>query len=156
MNKQEALRQAIQNEIKSRNLYSMLAGVFKSSDAESAFESLATLERAHEKKLTDLFVREYPSADLAVDQQAYPTFKSGKGLKDPVEIIRFAITKEEQSHDRYLELIEMADDPDVKVMFHAFAEEETHHKEMLETEITRIQGNMTWFDTSELHGFMEG
>jgi rubrerythrin len=155
MNKQDALRQAIQNEIKSRNLYSMLAGVFRSSDAESTFRSLSALERGHEAKLTALFLREYPGVDPGLDANALPTFHSSKGLKDPVEIIRFAMEKESESHRNYLELHDIAEDHDVKILFRAMAVEETHHRDILETEITRIQGNMTWFDPSELHGFME-
>jgi rubrerythrin len=89
-----------------------------------------------------------PEPELDVDLRSI-------NLKDPKEVLDFAITREELAQSIYLDLAESSDDEDLKALFGRFAEEEDQHKTILLTEIQRIQGALEWYDPSELGGMME-
>jgi rubrerythrin len=53
------------------------------------------------------------------------------------DILEFAVTKEEASHQFYLDMAQIADDEEVADLFLNFAREELKHKELLELEIMK-------------------
>lgn len=53
------------------------------------------------------------------------------GFKTFAEVIDFAVMREEESHQFYLDLAEKTTDPFLKPLFAEFAKEELKHKQML-------------------------
>jgi rubrerythrin len=154
MNRKEAYQMAIQNEILSQNLYEALAKGFKNPDSSSLFIELITLENIHEDKLRIAFHQEFPLGEICIDADLLPFLKIGD-IKEPHQILEFAIAREQAAHDAYQDLAENTADADLQKMLRQLAAEEEGHKELLLTEMQRIQGAVIWYDPSELNGLVE-
>lgn len=152
---QDAYLFAIHNEIKSQNLYSLLAIAFEDTDAKARFQGLEKMERVHEEKVTELFHRRFPGVELKVDREVLPRLRESEQLDDPRHVLEFAISREVEARDGYRDLVEQEDNPEIREIFQQLSAEEENHIVLLEDEIHRLQGSLLWFDESELGGLME-
>ncbi|HNX00864.1 MAG TPA: ferritin family protein [Candidatus Cloacimonadota bacterium] len=153
--RKEAYILAIHYEIKSQNLYRSLAKSFKQENVSRTFLNLVPLEEMHEEKLRDGFQREFPNETLAIDEEKVKHDVPADIVNDPKSILEFAVGREELAHEAYLRLAQGCVHADMKELFLQFAEEESNHKTILQTEIQRIQGLISWYDPSELNGLVE-
>ncbi|MCD6181567.1 MAG: ferritin family protein [Candidatus Cloacimonetes bacterium] len=154
--RKEALLFAIENEVKSQNLYRALANAFKDTHAVEMFTRLVPMEKAHEEKLIALYRHENPEDELTINYALIPILTEGEHLDDPEGALEFAIKRENIAEAGYLNFAKTTDDAELKKLFMELAAEEKNHAELLQDEINRIHGSMIWFDASELDGFMEG
>jgi rubrerythrin len=155
MTRKEALLFAIENEVKSQNLYRALANAFKDEQSRAMFQNLVPLEKVHEEKLIALYKAENPDEALNINYALIPTPVDGESLDDPQGALKFAIKREHIAREGYLTFAQNAEDGELKQLFEELAAEEANHAELLNDEINRIHGSMIWFDPSELDGFME-
>lgn len=146
---------AIHYEIKSQSLYKSLAKSFRQENISQTFRSLVPLEEIHEEKLRNAFQREFPNDKLVIDEDQVKHDVPADMINDPKSILEFAIGREELAHDAYIRLASGCIDQEMKTLFQQFAEEESNHKVILQTEIQRIQGLISWYDPSELNGLVE-
>ncbi|MDP2401775.1 MAG: ferritin family protein [Actinomycetota bacterium] len=154
MDRKEAYRIAIEAEMRSQMLYNALAKSFRMPETSVVFQELVILERNHEEKVRDAFATEFAGIEMLTEPELNVDLRS-INLKDPKEVLDFAITREELAQSIYLDLAESSADADLKALFERFAEEEDQHKTILLTEIQRMQGALEWYDPSELNGMME-
>jgi len=155
MTRKEAYVFAIENEIKAANLYRMLEKSFNDEDLGKTFNHLASLEDIHKEKLIKAFEKEFAGEKLTYKENVLPVIHNKRDLNDPVRILEYAVDRENATSDQYESMAKESDDDEIKSFFHGLAREEKEHKELLETEINRIQGTMIWFDSSELNGLVE-
>jgi len=154
MNLREAIILAIQNEIKSQNIYQKLANAAKSEHARTTFLNLIPLEKIHEEKLINIFKKEFDSDPEGLDYSAILKF-NGAAPENPEEILKFAIEMEDHASEMYLKLAAESDNEFMKITFTQLAKEEENHHELLALEIEQMQGIAIWFDQSELSGLFE-
>jgi len=155
MKRQEAFRIAIEAEIRSQNLYKALARSFRNPESAQVFNQLVQYEENHEAKMREILAEEFPGSKLHLMDNLDMEMQGVK-LEDPRAVLEFAISREELAQNIYLKLAEQTPDGSTKALLKNFAEEEANHKEVLFTELERIQGLVQWYDPSELDGFMEG
>ena len=155
MQKKAAYESAIEAEIRAQNLYRALAKSFRNPQSAQVFHQLIIFEEFHEEQLRDLFEKDFPGEQPAVNVNIAPRLEGIK-LEDPKAVLEFAITEEEKAHDVYQNLADQCEDAETKAMLMDLAREEENHKEVLYTEIERLQGSQQWYDPSELAGYMEG
>ncbi len=153
--KEAAYKFAIENEIKSKNLYALLAKTCKDSEAKKTFHLLESIEKIHEEKLIKAFKQEFKTTELDIEPNLLPAFTLKKKITDPKSIIEYAIDAEISMADIYHEMAVNEEDSELIQLFRSLEKEEKEHKDLLETEMNRIQGTMVWFDDSELNGLME-
>ncbi len=154
MDRKETYRIAIEAEIMSQNVYRAMAKSFALPEASSVFLQLIPYEEMHEAKMRELFAKEFPNENQNFDKNLMPNIKHVK-IKEPKDVLDFAISREEQANSIYISLAAETSDPAVKELLLSFAQEEENHKVILFTEIQRLQGMIQWFDPSELSGIME-
>jgi rubrerythrin len=154
MDRQQAYRIAIEAEIRSQNLYKALAKSFKNEQTEKFFNQLVKYEEYHESKMRELFSKEYPNTGLKLVDNLNMDLKGVK-LEDPKQVLEFAISREELAQNIYLKLAEQTEDETTQKLLLRFAQEEVQHKELLFTELEKLQGILQWYDPSELNGLME-
>ena len=146
---------AIINEIKSQNLYSMLAIACKDEESGKIFADLEKIEKSHEEKVTHLFREKFPNEQLELDHNALPDFNNSVMLDNPGQIFEYAISREFESEDDYRNLAERSEEEEIKKIFLQLAEEEKTHGELLRMEIHRLQDLLLWFEETELNGLFE-
>lgn len=150
-----AYEQAIQNEIMSQNLYAALARSFsRNPEVAQTFSRLIPMESVHEDKLRALHNEKFPGETIKIDS-ALCYKLSAPEIAEPVKVLEFAISREEAAHNIYTQLAAESAEPALKQLFSELAAEEANHKTVLQTEILRLDGLMTWYDPSELNGFMD-
>ncbi|MDY6915716.1 MAG: ferritin family protein [Candidatus Cloacimonadota bacterium] len=155
LSRREAIQFAIQNEIKSQNLYKMMAKAFRKSDSGETFKNLVPLEKIHEEKLVELYHKEFPYNNLEIDRDIVPKADRTMKFDEPRSTIMFAQQRENEAKENYLELKRTSKDPKVKELFSQLAKEEEDHHQLLQNMIDQMEGTMMWFDESELDGLME-
>lgn len=155
MNRKEAYIIAVENEIRAINLYSILAKSFQDEDLVGVFKSLSQLEKGHQEKIEESYRKEFGDTPFDYNKEALPRFEVKDDLSDPRQVLRYAITKEEDMKENYQKMAAESQQDEIKSFFHDLAAEEQNHKELLEAELNRIEGTMVWFDASELNGLME-
>lgn len=153
--RKEAYLLAIQYEIKSQNLYKSLAKSFSKENIRMTFMNLVPLEEIHEEKLRAAYAREFPGESINIDSSKIVGDIPARTIDDPKTIIEFAIDREQLAHDAYIRLALGCIEPSMRTLFEQFAEEENNHKIILQTEIQRIEGLISWYDPSELSGLVE-
>lgn len=153
--KSDIYQLVIQEEIKAQNLYTALAKALDNEDSKQIFTNLIQIEKIHEDKITELFRAEFPKLKLEIDRNLKPEIKNTDNLVTPESALNFAIKKEEEAEEIYLELALKVETVELKKLFKKFASDERNHKELLEDEILRLGGLLIWFDASELNGMME-
>jgi rubrerythrin len=154
MKRIEAYVLAIENEIKSTNLYNALKKSFKDESLKKTFHTLGAYEDIHREKLVSAFRREFPKEKLIYDKNVMPKINIKRDLSDPRHIFEYAIDREIAMADQYEDMAEDCTDEDIRAFFLALVAEEKQHQEMLEMELNRLHGTAIWFDSSELDGFM--
>lgn len=155
MNKKDAYIQAIENEIRSQNLYKFMAQHCKDTE-KNLFLNLVPMEKIHEDKMRALFAKEYPNETLELSAELLPKTKANiESMRDPKAVFDFAIEREKLAQDAYKTLAEQCQDDQMKQLFLEMSEEESKHAELLFTEIEKLVNSMIWFDESELNGLME-
>lgn len=155
MDRKEAYIYAMENEIKSANLYKVLANSFEDEELIKTFNSLASFESIHQDKIRDYFAKEFGEVPFTYNKSALPKIDIRHDLSDPKKILEYAIYREIAMADQYEFMADESKDEHIKTFFKTLVMEENDHKEMLEDELNRIQGLMIWFDPSELNGLME-
>jgi rubrerythrin len=153
--KSEIYQMIIQEEIKAQNMYKSLAKASINVETKQILKNLVQIEKNHEEKITELFKAEFPKKKLVVNKKLNHDLTKIKGSLSPDAAIRFAISREEASEEIYLKLAHDETNEEYRQVFTQFAQDERNHKALLEDEILRQSGLMTWFDESELNGMME-
>lgn len=134
----EVITFAIRKEAEAYNLYKTYSRLVKTPGLKTMFEELAQqeqkhreiLERVERKDVSDYKFKKIPDlkiADYVEKEEFSPDM-------DYASALRFAIKREEGSLKLYRHLAEGADDPELKKLFSALAQEESKHKLRLETE----------------------
>ena len=155
MNRKEAYILAIENEIKSKNLYIVLAKSFKNEESIKTFHLLESLEKIHEEKLIEAYKKEFKLSTVSFDTNMLPKIDIRRNLSDPKNILEYAMDRELAMADQYEYMASGCQDEELHEFFLTLVKEEKNHKELLETELDRIHGSLIWFDESELTGLME-
>lgn len=153
--KKDIYEKIISEEIKAQNLYRALSKALNHAPSTAVFQNLIRIEENHEEKISLLYKAEFPEAVLNLDRDSLPKLAAGDQMESPVEALHFAISREKAAAALYLDLAEQNTNPEIKKIFRTFAAEEELHKKLLEDEILRLGGLVTWFDISELNGLME-
>jgi rubrerythrin len=154
MTTKEALKFAIQNEIKSQNLYRILSDTSKNEEAKETFNNLVPIEKIHEEKLIDIYVKKFGSKPEGLDYKAVHQVRKDF-IETPAEILKFAITLEEEASKMYSEMAENSENPEAKEVFKQLAIEESQHNELIDLQIENLNGIAIWFDAAELSGHFE-
>ncbi|NLO10897.1 MAG: ferritin family protein [Candidatus Cloacimonetes bacterium] len=154
MTRKEIYLMVLEAEIRSQKLYKAMAKSFRRPENSAVFQQLVVLEKNHEEKVRAAFLQEFPNADAYPDPVLEPEFKK-LDYSDPAVVLEYAIEREDVARDHYLDLAEGTQDGQLKMMLKTFAAEEEQHKELLQEQLQSLQGAYTWYDPSELTGFME-
>ena len=153
--KEELMVLAITEEIKAQKLYRKLHEIVDSEAAKEIFLRLIKIEELHEHKIKKLLNKEFPDHNYKfIPDEEYQAELNLK-LNSPEDVYGFAIAKEQKAEALYTKLAIATDEQDIKDMLLMFAEDEKNHQEILEDEILRLSGILTWFDGDELTGLME-
>ncbi|MCB5230784.1 MAG: ferritin family protein [Candidatus Cloacimonas sp.] len=155
MDRKEAYIFAIESEIKSKNLYALLANSCLNEEAKKTFYLLEKMEGIHEEKLIEAYKKEFNLKSVSFDSTMMPKVDIRRNLSDPKAVLDYAVDRELSMADQYEYMAEQSEDPEMKKFFESLYREELDHKELLETELDRIHGTAIWFDESELNGLME-
>ena len=135
----EVIQLAINNEQDAADLYAGLAERAEGPAAKAHFEQLANMERGHKKKLEILDFSYFESqkidppqdlkiADYLVDVELKPD-------SNYQDTLLFAAKCEKAAADLYTDLAETySATPEVSKMFQVLAQEEAHHKFLIERE----------------------
>jgi len=155
MDRKETYKVAIENEIKSQVLYDLMSKSFKERPETSVvFKRLIPMEKAHEDKLRAAFKKEFPNEVLTVDVNQKPGF-TARDIIDPKKVIIFALYREIDAAKIYKNMAAETTDEDLIALLNQLAKEEGNHQEILEQEIALMQGQLSWYDPSELSGLAE-
>lgn len=153
MDRKELYTLALTQEILSQRLYAALAKSFKNPENSAFFRELVVLEETHEDKLREAFGAEFPEVNPDPLKIKDPDL-GDLDPTDPSQLLQYAIRREETAHNHYLDFAEQTAVPEAKKLLLGLAEEEDKHRQLLLAENQRILGAITWFDPSELDGFM--
>jgi rubrerythrin len=134
----EVITFAIRKEAEAYNLYKTYSQLTKTPGLKQMFEELAQEEQKHreilegveKKNVTEYKIEKIPNlkiGDFVEEQEFSPDM-------DYASALRFAIKREEHSLNLYNHMAEGTDDPELKKLFSALAQEEAKHKLRLETE----------------------
>lgn len=137
-NFKEVLTFAIRKEAEAYNLYTTYSQLAKNPGTKVMFEELAGQEQKHREILEGVEKKDVSEYKL----ETIPDLKIGNFVDeqefssdmDYASALRFAIKREEFSLRLYNLMAEKADDPELKKLFSALAQEESKHKLRLETE----------------------
>lgn len=155
IDRKETYRLAIMNEIKSQVLYDLMSKSFvERPEAGLAFKRLIPLEKMHEDKLRAAFKKEFPNEDLNIDPKPKPYLKYSN-ISDPKKVLIYAIAREIDASKMYKSMAAETTDEDLIALLTQLAKEEENHMSILEQEIQLLQGQMSWYDPSELNGLVE-
>jgi rubrerythrin len=155
IDRKEAYRLAIMNEIKAQILYELMSASFKERpETAIVFKRLIPLEKMHEDKLRAAFKKEFPNAVLNTDEKQQPYMKPAD-INDPKKVLIFAIYREIDAAKMYKSMAAETTDADLIDLLNQLARDEENHQAILEQEIALLQGQMSWFDPSELSGLVE-
>ena len=135
----EVIQLAINNEQDAADLYAGLADRAEGPAAKAHFEQLANMERGHKKKLEILDVSFFESqhidppqdlkiSDYLVDVELQPD-------SSYQDTLLFAAKCEKAAAELYTDLAAVySETPEVSKMFQVLAQEEAHHKLLIERE----------------------
>ncbi|KPL05504.1 MAG: hypothetical protein AMJ73_00475 [candidate division Zixibacteria bacterium SM1_73] len=134
----EVITFAIRKEAEAYNLYKTYSQLTKTPGLKTMFEELAQEEKRHREILEEIDRKDVSEYKL----EKIPDLKIGDFVEeqefspdmDYASALRFAIKREEYSLKLYNHMAEGTDDPQLKKLFSALAQEEAKHKLRLETE----------------------
>jgi len=135
---EEVINFAMQKEAGAAALYEEAAKLSKRSEAKAMFDELAAEERRHRETLGKLERKDVSRYTL----ERISDMKMSEYMRDVEfrrdmeyqDILILAIKREEKSRNLYTDLAAHTDDPELKKLFRALAQEEAKHKLKLETE----------------------
>ncbi len=137
-NFKEIITFAIRKEAEAYNLYTTYSQLAKSPDAKLMFQELAKEEQKHrevlegveKKDVSEYKLEEIPDLKIGdfVDEEEFSSDM------DYASALRLAIKREENALKLYNHMAEGTDDPELKKLFSALAQEESKHKLRLESE----------------------
>jgi len=134
----EVIRFAIRKEQDSVTMYDTYANKSENPGTKRMFQELAEEEKRHKKLLeeaTQKHVQDYKLTDvpdLKISEYSEDEeFRSDMSFQ---EALLLAIKKEEKAHNLYNNLVAGTENPQLKKLFQALAQEEAKHKLKLETE----------------------
>ncbi|UCF05477.1 MAG: ferritin family protein [bacterium] len=145
----QALELAIYREIGASGLYKTIADTISNPEGKQRFERLSKDEEGHRIKLEKWFEKLFGTAFTMSSEGIKQSEIAGVSLKrhsGALEALDIAIKTEEQANNFYRMQADHADDPDLKALFLALAEEENGHHELLEAERNALIGGFYWFD----------
>ena len=134
----EVITFAIRKEAEAYNLYTTYSQLAKNPGTKVMFEELAKEEQKHREILEVVEKKDVSEYKL----ETIPDLKIGDFIDehefspnmDYASALRFAIKREEYSLKLYNHMAEGTDDPQLKKLFSALAQEEAKHKLRLESE----------------------
>jgi rubrerythrin len=134
----ELITFAIRKEAEAYNLYKTYSQLTKTPGMKTMFEELAQEEQKHREILEGVEKKDVSEYKL----EKIPDLKIGDFVEeeefspdmDYASALRFAMKREEHSLKLYNHMAEGTDDPELKKLFSALAQEEAKHKLRLETE----------------------
>lgn len=137
-NFKEVITFAIRKEAEAYNLYKTFSQLTKTPGLSQLFEELAQEEQRHRQILEGVDQKDVSEYKL----KTIPDLKIGDFVEeeefspdmDYPSALRFAIKREEHAFGLYTHMAGGADDPELKKLFSALAQEEAKHKLRLETE----------------------
>jgi len=129
---------AIRKEAEAYNLYKTYSQLTKTPGMRTMFEELAQEEQKHREILEGVEKKDVSEYRL----EKIPDLKIGDFVEeqefspdmDYASALRFAMKREEHSIKLYHHMAAGTDDPELKKLFSALAQEEAKHKLRLETE----------------------
>lgn len=137
-NFKEVVTFAIRKEAEAYNLYTTYSQLVKNPGTKVMFQELAkeeqkhreTLERVEKKDVSEYKLKKIPDMKISdfVDEQEFSPDM------DYASALRLAIKREENSLRLYNHLREGTENPELKKLFSALAQEESKHKLRLESE----------------------
>ena len=154
MTRKESYQMVIEAEIRAQMLYHSLARSFRNPETSAVFQELVMLEKTHEEGIRKAYAAEFAGEEPVIKPQVEVELKD-VNLKEPLEVLEFAMGREDIARSAYLQMADASDDADLKALLISFADQEDQHKQLIQAEIQRLQGSMIWFDPSELTGLME-
>ena len=153
--RKKLFEEAVRNEILSQKLYLMLAESFKPKpEISEILMRLCSMEQGHEEKLRAMFSRQFPGEEIDAGADITPKLTLSD-INNPVEVLEFAITRETIAADIYHKMALLSTDEDLSNLVEELAADEENHRVILEEEILRLDGLITWYDPSELNGLVE-
>jgi rubrerythrin len=132
MDRKETYRLAIEAEIRSQKLYQTLSRSFQKPETYMVFQELILLERNHEEKVRTAFEGEFPGQEIDSDPPLDMELRH-LNLKDPKQVLDYAISREEAARQIYLDLAGDTAEPELKDMLLRFAAQQRDHKTLLLT-----------------------
>ena len=154
MNRKQTYHVVIEAEIRSQLLYKSMAKSFRNPETSAIFQELMVLEKNHEEKMRAAYAKEFPGEKVGQLSPSIPQIKDIE-MTDPIAVLEFAIGREDMAAEIYRNMAAETEDAEIKALLITFADEEEQHKEVILTEMQRVQGAVIWFDPSELDGLLE-
>lgn len=136
----DVLTFAIRREHDAHDLYMMFSSLVKDTGAKALLEDLARQEAGHMQQLEGLLTRKgiegiEGKKDARVLHLEDYMLKGEIGPEStPQQVMLYAIKKEQESYNMYHLLEVNYEMTEVEVLFASLAEQELHHKEILERE----------------------
>ena len=138
----ELLDAAIMREIKAQELYTKMAFMVENPWMSKVLEGFAHEEHQHRCKLEaikegKIALEQDELNDLCIDD----TIEDVKPHKNMnyLELLAYAITKEDSSHRFYASMASKFSEPELKDIFLKLAQEEANHRRQLEIEYNSIK-----------------
>lgn len=132
----EIIQFAIVKEIGAAHFYTQAAEKAKNPDTEKLLLQFAREEEGHQTMLETLTIEKIDQATIEKSPPVRTSDNTGEMEYRPemsyAEIVKMAITMEEQAFKLYDYLRETADDDDLKTIFTFMANEEAKHKARFE------------------------
>jgi len=138
----ELLDAAMMREVKAQELYTKMALMVENPWMSKALEGFAHEERQHRRKLEairagKITLEENEIIDLGIDDKI-EDIKPHSNM-NYLELLAYAIKKEDSSHRFYKSLASKFSEPELKDIFLKLAQEEANHKRQLEIEYDSIK-----------------
>ena len=137
-NFKEVITFAIRKEAEAYNLYTTYGQLVKDPGAKAMFGELAeeeqkhreVLQRGEKKDITGYKLEKIPDLKISdfIDEEKFSPDM------DFASALRLAIKREEHAFKLYTHMAGGTDDPELKMLFSALAQEESKHKLRLESE----------------------
>jgi rubrerythrin len=133
----ELLDAAIMREIQAQELYTKMAFMVENPWMSKVLEGFAHEERRHRRKLEavragKITLEQNEIADVSLDDEIEDVKPHEK--MDYLELLAYAINKEDKSYRFYTSLASKFSEPELKDIFLKLAQEEANHKQQLEIE----------------------
>ncbi len=137
------LEYAIREEQEAADFYQAMAATASDERMQEVFASFAQEELEHKRKLQNIELKK--SADFYherisdMDQDSYAVEQTAEPDMSYPQALKLVMAKEQAAFRLYAHLAEAAQDPEVRELLLALAEEEAKHKLSFELELDEIR-----------------